>query len=78
MRQKKIDALVRLSSSEVRMSKTTELIIAGIWRATSQVMLDAHLIVMRNHMPNPGSHEWFEIETTKAEVIENNFIRILH
>jgi len=60
------------------MSKTTELIIAGIWRATSQTMLDAHLIVMRNHLPEPWSPEWFEIEHAKGEVMANNFVRILH
>jgi len=60
------------------MKKTAELIIAGIWRATSQTMMDAHLIVMRNHMPEPWSPEWFEIEATKAEVIANQFKRVLH
>jgi len=60
------------------MKSTQEVIIAGIWRATSQTMLDAHLIVMRNHLPDPGSTAWLEIEELRQEVIANNFLRVLH
>jgi len=73
-----MSATIGHTKGDMHMKSTQEVIIAGIWRATSQNMLDAHLIVMRNHLPEPWSHEWFQMEATKAEVIENNFVRILH
>jgi len=60
------------------MNKTQEVIIAGIWRATNKITLDAHMIIMNNIMPEPGSTAWLEIEELRQEVIANNFLRVLH
>lgn len=55
-----------------------EVIIYGIWNATSEEGLSCHLESMRNFLPDVGSSRGIEIMDLCREVRENNFKRVLH
>ena len=55
-----------------------DLILKGILSAASRPQLEAHMEIMADLMPDPGSLEFLELYELGLSMIECDFKRVIH